>query len=181
MTVTVNRDWWTNFRHPVVVLSSLSCCCKSSKCLASHAGVFRRVVFPPSPENAFEKGYKVFGQAIARNVCVNEEKCLSADRVGLQAVRWTWNEVLYLRLQWSHGLDTLLYVPAGKRSYPYIRWSSNAPFFCSVFWPWASTPLPWVLVACQQALYLWESREFTREPHAKRDFRSLWLKSLLAG
>ena len=30
----------------------------------------------------------MFGQAIARNVCVNEEKCLSADRVGLQAVRW---------------------------------------------------------------------------------------------
>ena len=118
MTVTVNRDWWTNFRHPVVVLSSLSCCCKSSKCLASHAGVFRRVVFPPSPENAFEKGYKVFGQAIARNVCDNEEKCLSADRVGLRAVRWTWNEVLFLLLQWSLALVIVLYVPAGKRSCP---------------------------------------------------------------
>ena len=31
----------------------------------------------------------MFGQAIARNVCDNEERCLSADRVGLQAVRWT--------------------------------------------------------------------------------------------
>lgn len=154
MTVTAKTDWWTNFGHPVVVLSSLSCCCKSSKCLASNAGVFRRVVFPPSP------------QAIARNVCVNEEKCLSADRVGLQAVRWTWNEVLFLRLQWSQGLDTLLYVPAGKRSYPDIRWSADAPFFCSVSWPWASTLLPWVLVACQQAL--WVARIHARATREKR-------------
>lgn len=35
-----------------------------------------RVVFPPSPENAFEEGCKVFGQAMARNVCDNKEKCL---------------------------------------------------------------------------------------------------------
>ena len=61
----------------MLVHPSLSYCCKSSKCSTSHGGVFSSQSRISSlPENAFEEGCKVFGQAMARNVCDNKEKCL---------------------------------------------------------------------------------------------------------
>ena len=143
VTVIASRDWWTNFGQ----LRSFLYCCKSSKCLASHAGVFRKVVLTPSSENAFEKGSKLFGQAMARNLCDNKEKYLSDFQC---RSRRSWGGKMDLKRSTISTTTMIIgacYSPlcSGGKEKLSLGWSADAPFSCSVSWSWAaSTRLLWV-------------------------------------